>query len=308
MADVRVLELFCGLGGCAQALRHDPQAQLVGALDLAPHVLDVYRLNQPTHPTKQADLQFIKASALAAYEAELWWMSPPCQPYTVRGLQRDLEDRRARSLLHMLDQLEVLKPKMFAMENVAGFWESQARQRLLSSLERAGYEVRERLLCPTELGIPAQRERYYIVASLDGLAPVDAVEPQWRPLESFLDEDVSDYGPEIWLRPEDVERHGPGMRILSLPFEPETRTNCFTSAYAKTFRFAGSFLQLPDSRVRYFTPRELLRLLGFSEGYAFPAAYTLRQQYKYIGNSLSTFAVREALSALPALGRRASTL
>lgn len=299
---VRVLELFCGLGGCAQALRED-DVEVVGAIDLGSHVLESYRLNYPKHPVKQANLQFMTAKALEAYEAQLWWLSPPCQPYTVRGLRKDLEDHRAASLVHLLDVIEAVQPPSLAMENVAGFVDSQAHERLMATLSRSGYHVRERLLCPTQLGIPAQRERYYLVASQQELAPEQPWVGSWRPLEGFLD-DPQQVDEALWLDPDDVARHGPGMRILSTPLEPKTRTNCFTSAYAKTFRCAGSFLQDEQGRVRYFSPPELLRLLGFEQAYTLPSSFTLRQCYKYIGNSLSTFAVREILTALPALSAR----
>lgn len=303
---VRVLELFCGLGGCAQALRAD-DVEVVGAIDLGAHVLESYRRNYPTHPVKQGHLQFIKAPVLEAYRAQLWWLSPPCQPYTVRGLRRDLEDHRAGSLVHLFDVIEQVLPPMLAMENVAGFVGSQAHERFMATLERCGYHVRERLLCPTELGIPAQRERYYLVASLDALAPEQPWQGTWRPLEGFLD-DPAQLDEALWLNPDDVERHGPGMRILSMPLEPDMRANCFTSAYAKTFRCAGSFLRNEQGQVRYFSPSELLRLLGFEEAYTLPSSFTSRQCYKYIGNSLSTFAVREILTALPALSARPSWL
>ena len=38
-----------------------------------------------------------RAEELAAFGADLWWLSPPCQPYSVRGRGRDLDDPRART-------------------------------------------------------------------------------------------------------------------------------------------------------------------------------------------------------------------
>ena len=86
------------------------------------------------------------------------------------------------------------------------------------------------------------------------------------------------------------------MRILDLDEDPEAVCNTFTSAYQKTWRSAGSFLRV-GGRVRFFSHAEIMRTLGFPEGYAFPAEFTSRQRYKYIGNSLSVHAVREVLTA-----------
>ena len=75
---------------------------------------------------------------LAGFEADFWWMSPPCQPYTLRGLRRDLQDPRAGSLIRILDVLEetpaAALPGGLALENVSGFADSEAR-RLQASLK-----------------------------------------------------------------------------------------------------------------------------------------------------------------------------
>lgn len=298
LPPLRALELFCGIGGFAAAL--DPaQASVVGAMDLSPHVLEVYRHNYPEHTTRQINLDFIKPAQLDAYGATMWWMSPPCQPYTTRGRQRDLEDRRARSLPRLMDSFERLCPDALGLENVPGFVDSQAHALVLETLQRAGYEVRERRLCPTELGVPARRERYYLVASRRGLAEVAPAAPAPRQLASYLDDTPLDALDPALIVPEAiVASHGPGMRILDLEADPDAIANTFTGAYGKTWRAAGSFLRLADGRVRLLSPAELLRLLGFPPEFNFPAQMPLRHQYKAVGNSLSVVAMREVLRPL----------
>jgi len=89
---LRVLELFCGIGGCAAAL--GIRAAIVAALDVNRQALAVYTHNYP-HLALAKDLTTLSAEAFARWAADLWWLSPPCQPYTRRGLQRDIEDPRA---------------------------------------------------------------------------------------------------------------------------------------------------------------------------------------------------------------------
>lgn len=287
----RALELFAGIGGFAAAAGE--HVEVVGALDVSSHVLQAYARTFGG-PTDQVNLEAPSVDELAAYDAQMWWMSPPCQPYTVRGHQRDLEDVRARSFVHLLELLDEVEPPHLAMENVEGFWRSQARQRLLEVLEGAGYEVAERVLCPTELGVPARRERYYLVASRQGLRPEAPLAPVERALPSYLDEEPDE---ELFLDPALVERHGRGMRIVDVDDEGAI-CNCFTSAYGKTFRAAGSFFRHPDGRVRHASPAELLRLLHFPRPVDFPGGFSRRQRYKYIGNSLSVIAVRQVLSRM----------
>ncbi len=287
---MKVLELFSGIGGAAAAI--GGAHEVVGALDISSHVLQAYRLNFD-HPTRQANLGALSAGELGAYGADTWWMSPPCQPYTTRGLQNDLDDHRAQSLVHLLGCLRELTPTRLAMENVAGFEGSRAQELMRRTLDELGYEVHERILCPTELGVPARRPRYYLVASRDGLGEVPEPEHTPRRLVDFLEEEPDD---ELWVPPEILEKHGRGMRILD-PEDQDEVCNTFTSAYGKTWRSAGSYLRFGE-RVRRFSAAEILATLGFPGGYVFPSEFTRRQRYKYAGNSLSVVAVREALRPL----------
>ncbi len=307
MADLPALELFCGIGGFAAAVQSLSQSevgarrvQVVGALDLSPHVLDVYRHNFSGHGARQAHLDFLPAEQIAAFGAQMWWMSPPCQPYTTRGLQRDLEDSRAQSLVRLIGILREQLPDYLGLENVPGFVGSDAHALVVQTLSDAGYAVRERVLCPTELGIPARRERYYLVASRRPLKTPGAERFVQRRLTEFLDPALfeGEIPSEYLIPPEILAKHGPGMRLLDPWNEPETIANTVTGAYGKTWQAAGAYLRLPDGRVRRFTPAELLGLLGFPADFVFPQGTPLRHQYKMIGNSLSVFAMREVLRDL----------
>ncbi len=49
--------------------------------------------------------QAFKLSEFDNLDIDMILMSPPCQPYVRVGLQRDLEDKRAASFLHLLKVL-----------------------------------------------------------------------------------------------------------------------------------------------------------------------------------------------------------
>lgn len=298
---LRALELFCGMGGFTAAVADVDEVEVVGGIDLSPHVLEIYKHNFPSHGGRQAQLEFLKASELIAYGADMWWMSPPCQPYTTRGEQLDLEDPRAKSLVRILGLIAEQRPTYMGLENVPGFLGSQAHALVVETLKNAGYTWREQLLCPTQLGIPARRERYYLVASRVGLEEPGLVIKKPRQLANFLELEVDE---SLFVPEEIVETHGPGMRILDLEADPHVVANTFTGAYGKTWQAAGSYLiDQPSGRVRRFSPRELLRLLGFAEDFGFPDSTPLRHRYKAIGNSLSVYAMREVLRALPPFAR-----
>ena len=148
---MRAIELFCGIGGFAAAARE--RVQIVSALDVSPHVLHEYARHFGDH-ARQVNLETVHERVITGAEASMWWLSPPCQPYTVRGHQRDLEDHRARSLIRLVDMMRSARPAMIGMENVAGFLDSEARALITRTLDELGYDWHERVLCPTELGVP----------------------------------------------------------------------------------------------------------------------------------------------------------
>jgi tRNA (cytosine38-C5)-methyltransferase len=81
----RVLEFFSGMGGMHAALRAaDIPAVVVAAFDINEHANAVYEKNYQI-PVKQVSLEKITAKELDKYDADIWLMSPPCQPYTRQG-------------------------------------------------------------------------------------------------------------------------------------------------------------------------------------------------------------------------------
>src|SRR5581483_1441839 len=166
-AGPRVLELYCGIGGCAAALPSG--AEVVAALDISEPALAVYRRNFP-HAAAACTLESLRGDDPRLRHADLWWLSPPCQPFTRRGRGDDVDDPRSASFLHLLTLVARVRPPLLALENVPQFLGSRAHARLRAVLDDGGYDVRERLLCPTELGVPNRRRRFYLVASRAGFA------------------------------------------------------------------------------------------------------------------------------------------
>lgn len=287
----RVVELFCGIGGCAAALGET--AEVVAAVDVNRAALAVYRRNF-VHPTRAAAVESLAPETLRGWAADLWWLSPPCQPFTRRGLGRDDDDPRSRGLLALLPRLAELGPRHLALENVPGFTGSRMHARLRATLETAGYQAWEGLLCPTELGMPNRRRRFYLVASRDPLAPAPAVCATPRPLHECLDPDPA---PELFPAPEQLARYEGALDVVD-PDDPEAVSACFTSAYGRSWVRSGSYLRT-ERGLRRFSPREILRLLGFPPGFTLPPEQPFARAWPLVGNSLAIVAVRAVLARLP---------
>lgn len=287
----RAIEFFAGIGGFACAW---PECDIVVAIDIDLEARNVYRRNW-SHPYLNCEIGSLEAERLAQYGADLWWMSPPCQPYSSRGRQRDILDARAASLNHLLELIPQLRPRAIALENVIGFKESHARCRLENTLSECGYHIAVCELCPTQLGWPNRRPRFYMLASLVAIKP-------WLPLPNLK---VS-----LWpllataepmdeaacaVDPCDVEKFGSAMDRIE--YGHEAVTACFGSSYGKSLLHSGSYLVL-QGKWRRFTPAEVVRLLGFPSTFILPSELTYRRAWKLLGNSLSIPAVRYVLAHL----------
>lgn len=286
---LRVLELFCGIGGCAAALGDD--AEVVAAVDIDQAALAVYAHNF-AHPVENRTIESLPATVYRQWNADLWWLSPPCQPFTARGLRGDLADPRSAALLCVLEQLAEIGPPYVALENVPGFVRSQAHAKLLHTLEAAGYQTAECVICPSQWGTANRRRRYYLVASRDGLRPWER--PAVPPLP--LSEVLQPCDHNLDLPAADAARYRDALSIVD-PLDPRAVASCFTAAYGRSLVRSGSYLATARG-VRRFAPAEILRLLGFPAGYALPAGMSLRQGWRLAGNSLSIPAVRSVLSQL----------
>ncbi len=226
--------------------------------------------------------------------ADIWWLSPPCKPFTVRGNRKDSKDRRATSFLHLISLVPSCTPDYIFVENVLGFQGSGVHYCLTQTLLRTGYYVGELVLCPTAFGIPMRRPRCFIAAGrrpFDRQAPDPPAGPA-RSLREFLDE--TGYPAELVLPPETLTRYGAGFHILD-PKAADARAICFTSGYWRCHRASGSLLALTDGSVRRFSPEEIVRLLGFSDGFSFPAELDLATRLRLAGNSVDVRSIGHLL-------------
>ncbi|GIL66041.1 hypothetical protein Vafri_19592 [Volvox africanus] len=116
------------------------------------------------------DLQRVTAAQLDEIKADIWLLTPPCQPYTTtsNARRRDTADPRAASLLHLLSDavLPAMQrpPTRILLENVPGFVGSDSHSSFVTVLRTAGYELREFIVSPHQLGVPYSRPRYFALA------------------------------------------------------------------------------------------------------------------------------------------------
>eukprot|EP00742_Colponemidia_sp_Colp-10_P007646 GILJ01008241.1.p1 GENE.GILJ01008241.1~~GILJ01008241.1.p1 ORF type:complete len:358 (-),score=42.47 GILJ01008241.1:115-1188(-) len=279
---VRLLELYSGIGGmklgCQEA---DVSITKSYAFDLNPVANAVYEHNFG-EKVRQVNLESLSAADFDLLDASLWTMSPPCQPYTRQGNVKDMEDPRAKSLLHLITILPQLHnpPQHILLENVKNFEVSESCKLLLECLAACGYSVQQFLLSPFQFGFPNERCRYFLLAKRQPLhfsvsLPSDIVHGFIPHNDHFLfatsqephsltsqllsvPPRIENYPPakEIhqYIEPLDVTTAAPFMlsdkmletsSTLSIDIVQSTsrRSTCFTKAYGRYNRGTGSILE-----------------------------------------------------------------
>lgn len=167
----RALEFFSGIGGWSYALKHLAlEFEILSAFDINVQANQTYKVNHGLTPSAQSIVS-LSSEYLDSFNANLWMMSPPCQPFTRNNQteSRDDNDQRSQPFLHLIDQLKIMnkKPLFIALENVVGFEESNCCSLFLASLSSLNYSYIQFHLNPLEFGIPNSRPRYYCLAQLN---------------------------------------------------------------------------------------------------------------------------------------------
>ncbi len=288
---MKCLELFAGVGGFAAAF---PNLQIVNAVDIDVHAASVYRSNF-AHPFHIAEIASLSTDWFAEQGADCWWMSPPCTPFTRRGNGEGLSDARSSALKRLIEVVCELTPPIVCVENVVGFESSDAFDLLRRRWTRAGYQVDWTHFCPTELGWPNRRPRFYAVASHSHRERIcrQPRERAHRKLSEYLDATIPPRegdDPGLWITETMAKQYDRAIDKVDATNENAIAA-CFTAAYGRSIIKSGSYLQT-DYGLRRFTPREVARLLGFDDSYRLPQELKPRKLWHLLGNSLSIPSLR----------------
>ncbi len=297
LMTLQATEFFCGIGGFAACV---PRSANLVAIDINRDALQIYRANFQ-HRVLCKTIESLTVEQLLRCPTDLWWMSPPCQPYTQRGRQRDCHDPRAAGFSRLVELLPKVQPESLALENVPAFGKSRSCEQLLTALQYHDYRVQSITLCPSQMGGTNRRRRFYLIASRSELVP-------WREIpvqtcDRLRLDDPADVA-RLQVRPEILNKFRAHLHVMDAaqPAGQASPTKCFTSAYGRSPIAAGSYVRQGDM-IRHFSPREVLRQLDFPKSFTIPD-WPDRKLWPLVANSLSLRAVKYVVSHLPVAASR----
>lgn len=251
----------------------------------------------------------------------------PCQAFSIAGNRRGFEDTRGTLFFEVARFASVLKPKYLFLENVKGLLNhdnGNTFEVIISTLDELGYDVEWQVLNSKDFGVPQNRERVFIIASLRG-ERTRRVFPIGREGAKFI------AGKQIAipvLTPERVNKRQNGRRfkedgepMFTLTVqdihgimtggghEPKIiqRSHGYNKGGVHEIAPTVTSNSYQDNnhvidgiKIRKLTPRECWRLQGYPD-WAFDKAQQVNsnsQLYKQAGNSVTVNVVAEIAKRL----------
>ena len=254
------------------------------------------------------DVRFMDATEYSG-KVDLLIGGSPCQSFTLLGYQKGLEEARGTLFYEFARIVSEVKPKVFVYENVQGLtkhdkgrtWE--VVQRVFQSLD---YHIHYKILDAVEQGIPQKRRRIFVVGFKEPVVNFEFPEPQplKYTMQDFLLDNVAFGGFTSECSAIKLKKGGELVAekyFLSekiLPGIMSSGTGGFymtpeidlpiarplMSSMHKMHRAGEDNYVTTNGRIRKLTPRECLRLMGFTDDFKQVVSDT--QMYRQAGNSI----------------------
>lgn len=297
MDKVKVGSLFSGIGGIDLGFEQ-AGFEIAWANDFDAVACKTYRNNFPSTILIEDDVRNINPCALS--DIDVLVAGFPCQPFSVMGYRRGFNDPRGNLFFEIARFIDVKRPKVVFLENVKNLMEHDNGKTFLviyNALAQFGYSVKYKVINATDVNIPQNRARIFIVAFRD-IEDCDKFSfPQYTPLEATIDDvidrsikhdDIYYYGSESRyfkeLNARIVDKTGI-YRIDDSGIATRKWEICPTlKANMGTYHDRVPIIR-DDFGIRMLTPMECLAFQGYPKKYTFKGV-SLKSAYKQCGNTV----------------------
>ncbi len=159
--NLLVLDLFAGCGGLS--LGFEAQGFLTHGFEQNADCCASYNKN-----LKGICTQIVLTTETPLPQAKVLIGGPPCQPFSMGGNQKGLQDSRDGFPI-FINAVKQLQPEIWLFENVKGllYRNKWYFDEIITSLATLGYVVDFKLLNAVNFGVPQNRERLIVVGYKD---------------------------------------------------------------------------------------------------------------------------------------------
>ena len=294
MNKLKVFETFAGYGGAHYGLKRTKvDFEVIGISEVDKHAVELYNKNFP-NIKNFGDITKIQTEELPDFN--LFTGGFPCQPFSTAGLGLGELDMRGTLFYDIIRIVTTKKPEFVLLENVKGFLSKKHRptlHKIISEFENLGYKIFVELLNTKDFGIPQNRERVWIFATLNSNFDFTyKISPQKENLtfrvKDFVDKNVDE---NLYKTKKQIDRL---IELHNVDFNVN-ETLCF-DVYNKKIKTDGicptitephhnslRIVEPPQNgeyKVRKVSVSEQFRLMGFKENEVDFA----NQSYTQLGN------------------------
>ena len=161
MKEIKILELFAGIGACSKALeRLGIDYEIADYVEIDKYAVKSFNAIHNTNFEPQDICKWDKD-----VEVDLIMHGSPCQDFSLAGKQAggDKDSGTRSSLMYETIRIvEKLKPKYVIWENVKNLLSKKHRHNFdayLETMEQLGYTNYYQVLKASDYGVPQERER-----------------------------------------------------------------------------------------------------------------------------------------------------
>ncbi len=312
------IELFAGCGGMSTGLL-DAGVNVRLGTDYYQPAMRTFRYNHEYRGTHSliADAYELTGSLLLESagiphgKLQLLAGGPPCQPFSIVGKRKALEDPRGDLVFEFIRLIRETHPETFIFENVANLISvsnGKVFTTLLTEMEKAGYATAHAVLRAENYGVAQMRRRLFIVG-VQGTKAIKFPPDPTHGIHTLLDElprltcrDVLDDLPDVLdavssnIPNHEATHHSPAMIAAFEKLAPGSRDpkshhdRLHPDRPAYTLRAgSGNFSPLRPIHYQYnrvITVRESARIQGFSDDFIWTPDIPRLQQYRQVGNAV----------------------
>lgn len=301
MNNIRVIELFAGVGSQHQALKNiGIEHEIVAISEIDKFAIKSYEmLHGPV--INLGDITSISINSIP--DCDLITYSFPCQDISCAGLQKGLDkDSGTRSsLLWECEKIiKEKKPKYLLMENVknlCGTTHIKNFKAWLKILESMGYRNYWKVLNAVDYKVPQSRERLFCISIL-GKNDFSFPAPLNRNiyLKDILDKDIAE---DLWMnkpiifRESSVSKNGLiHIGDLDIPGNQSIKRVYGIEGVCPTLTTMTGGNRQPkiyqNGKIRKLSPRECWKVMGWTdEQFDKIKGISNTQLYKQAGNSIA---------------------
>jgi len=303
------IEVCAGAGGLSSGLIKAGFEPLL-LNDMNRDCCETLKINHPHANIIQGSMEHIDYTQYIG-KIDLLTGGVPCQSFSQAGLRKGLNDPRGDLMVKFIEILNIIKPRIFMIENVKGLLTHNNGETIKTILENINqsnfYNVTYKCLNASKYDVPQKRERVFIVGVLKTMNntfefPIEksVVKVLKDVLVDVPDSIGSEYSEEkkrlfkmipqggCWINlPENIQREylgnsynsGGGKRgiLYRLSLDKPSLTLLCTPSQKQTERCHPLY-------ERPLTVREYARIQTFDDNYVFTGS--LSSQYKQIGNAV----------------------